>query len=209
MLIIIQFRSLNKGALVNPGRSFPGEITRIHCSPHPQQLRDKTYKMEHIISYENLMPLFLRSPDALVLHSSLAPLVGLKLPLRIANHGRPRTEDREEWGIILSEEKTITDKAMISIYLELASVTFILSSINEIPFIFWTGVQLIFLGLFHGLIGFNIRSVSYKKLPITLTFFIFTLTQVLTPKENVVALAQRLGLMLCRFLGSCYLFWIY
>lgn len=206
VLIIIQSRSLNEGALVNSGRSSPSEVTRMNSLPPPQQLMNEHYKMELISSDEYRLPLSVRSPN---LHASLAPLVVQELPMRIANHGKPRTEDREEWGIILSEGKTIIDNAMISVYLETAFVTFILSSINEISFIFWTGIQLILLATINGSIGFNIRSVFYKKLPITLTFFLYILTHVISPKENESALPQRLGLMLCRLFGSYYLFRIY
>lgn len=181
----------------------------MNCSPPPQQLMNEHYKMELISLDETRIPRCVRSPEDSDPYSSPAPLVCQNLPLRITNHGKPRTEDREEWGIILSEGKTIIDKAMISVCLETAFTTFILSSINEIPFIFWAGVQLILLDSIDGLFGFNIRSVSYKKLPITLTFFLFILTQVISPESNESALPQHLGLMLCRFFGSCYLFWIY
>ena len=209
MLIDVQFRPLNEGVLVNSGRSFPGKVTRTNCLPPPQQLMNENYKMELISSDENRMPLFVRLSMRSILHSSLAPLVDYELPLRIANHGKPRNKDRGEWGIILGEGKSIIDKAMISLYLETAFVTFILSSINEIPWIFWTGVQLICLGFIDGLISFNIRSIFYKKLPITLTFFLFILTEVISPKEDESALPKRLGLMLCRCFGSFYLLWKY
>ena len=186
---MIQFR-------INSGRWFPSEVTRMKCSPPRQQLMDEHYKMEFIGSGEGRMPLCVLDP----VH---------ELPLRLANYGELGTEDKEEWGIILGEGETIFDKAFISIYLEAAFTMFILSSISETPFIFWIGAQLILLGGLDGLFGFNIRCVSQKKLPITLAFFLFVLTNVISPKENEGTLSQRLGLVLCRGFGSYYLLWIY
>ena len=171
--------------------------------------QNEYYIRELIDSDETRMPKMVRSPKDSILYSFLAPLVGQELPVRLANHGKPRTEDLEEWAIILSEGKTIMDKAMLYVWLEEALMTFILSSITETPFIFWIGLQLVILVLIDGLIGFKIRFLFHKKLPITLIFFLFLLTQVISPKDNESTIPQHLGLMLCRFFGSAYPFWMY
>lgn len=205
MLIISQLHFLDEGAVVHPGRPFHGEFTEMNCSPPPQKLMTEYYTMEPVSLDEGRMPPLVQPPMCF----SLAPLVGQEPPLRIANHGKPRTEDREEWGIVLSKGKTIIDKAMMSVCLEINFETFEILSVNEIPFFFFIGAQLIPLGLLDAFVGLNIRSIFYKKLPITLIFVLFVLTHVMSPKGNGSGLLQLGVLMLCRLLGSYYLLWKY
>ena len=204
-----QFRGISDKCPFEAESPFSGRFTELQNSFLSEDSVSELYEMYHISLDYNHLPLLLQPPIGPYLDFPIASLVSQRLALRITNHGESSNDACEEWAVILSEEKTIVDKTLISVFSCFASVTLNLSLENDIPFALRIFILLIEVVAIDAFIGITIRSISHKKLPLAITILLPLLTYVVFAKAGETSQIRSVGSMFSRMVGSSLLLWIY